>query len=94
MAPSQTSVLKEQLLQRLRRVEGQVRGVQKMLEDDRECREVIQQLNAVQAALQTTADLYVRAHAKDCLLNAGTTDVRDHEATIDTLLDLMIKARA
>jgi DNA-binding FrmR family transcriptional regulator len=94
MAPSQTSVVKADLLQRLRRVEGQVRGIQKMLEEDRECREVIQQLNAVQAALQTTADRYVRAHAKECLLNADATAQRDPEAMIDTLLDLMIKARA
>ena len=94
MAAVQTTGVREQLLQRLRKVEGQVRGVQKMLEDDRECRDVVQQLNAIQSALQNAADLYVRAHAKDCLLNANATDVREHEEVIDTLLDLMIKVRA
>jgi DNA-binding FrmR family transcriptional regulator len=93
MAAPQNASVKDQLLQRLRRVEGQVRGVQKMLEDDRACRDVVQQLNAIQAALQNASDLYVRAHAKDCLLNANATDVREHEDVIDQLLDLMIKVR-
>jgi DNA-binding FrmR family transcriptional regulator len=86
--------VKQQLQQRLRRIEGQVRGVQKMVDDERDCREVLQQLNAILAAVQNASDLYVRAYAKDCLLNMDETGLRDREAVIDTLLDLMIKARA
>lgn len=78
---------------RLRRVEGQVRGVQKMLDEGRDCVEVIQQLNAIQAAVQNAADLYLRAHAKDCLLRLGDADAQTRDATVDKLLDLMARAR-
>ena len=86
--------VKDALQQRLRRIEGQVRGVHKMVEDERECQEVLQQLNAILAAVQNTADLYVRAYAKDCLLNIDTTEVRDREQVVDRLIDLLVKTRA
>jgi DNA-binding FrmR family transcriptional regulator len=86
--------IKEAIQQRLRRIEGQVRGVHKMVEDERECQEVVQQLNAILAAVQTTADVYVRAYAKDCLLNMDTTEVREREQMIDRLVDLLVKVRA
>jgi DNA-binding FrmR family transcriptional regulator len=90
----QTGSVKEQLQTRLRRIEGQVRGVHKMVEEERSCADVVQQLNAIQAAVQQVADLYVRAHVKDCLLNTDATEVREREAVLDSLLDLMMKARA
>ena len=44
--------IKEDLMKRLRRVEGQVRGVEKMLDENRDCREVLQQLTAIKSAVQ------------------------------------------
>ncbi len=93
-AAAQVGSVKDQLQARLRRIEGQVRGVHKMVEEERACAEVVQQLNAIQAAVRQVADLYMRAHAKDCLLNTDATDVREREAVLDSLLDLMMKARA
>ncbi len=93
MPSVQSAAVKRQIQQRLSRVEGQVRGIQKMLDDDRECQEILQQLNAVLAAVQTTTDLFVRTYAKECLLNIETTEVREREVMIDQLLDLMVKAR-
>ncbi|MCC6167419.1 MAG: metal-sensitive transcriptional regulator [Caldilineaceae bacterium] len=93
MPPVQSEHVKRQIQQRLSRIEGQVRGVQKMLDDERECREILQQFNAILAAVQTTTDLFVRTYAKECLLNIEATEVRDREAMIDQLLDLMVKAR-
>lgn len=89
----QSEAVKRQVQQRLRRIEGQVRGVQKMLDDERDCREILQQLNAILAAVQNASDLFVRAYAKDCLLNMDETQVREREDAIDQLLDLMVKAR-
>lgn len=94
MPKIQDESTKDAIRQRLRRIEGQVRGVYKMVEDERECHEVLQQLNAVLSAVQNAADLYVRAYAKDCLLNIDTTELRDREQMIDRLVDLLVKARA
>ena len=92
--PGEESIaIKAQMVARLRRVEGQVRGVQKMVEDERDCQAILQQLNASAAALQTATDLFVRAYAKECLLQMEDVD-QDRAATIDSLLDLMIKARS
>lgn len=93
MPSVQSPSVKRQIRQRLSRIEGQVRGIQKMLDDDRECQEILQQLNAVLAAVQTTTDLFVRTYAKECLMNIDATEMRDREVAIDQLLDLMVKAR-
>lgn len=58
---------KDQLLKRLRRLEGQVRGVQAMVEDDRYCIEVVTQINAIQGALDKVALGLLDAHARTCM---------------------------
>ena len=55
---------------RLRRIEGQVRGLQKMLEDRRYCPEILQQISAVQASLGSLAELLLRAHLEHCVTGA------------------------
>lgn len=59
---------KEKLIQRLRRIEGQVRGVQGMLDEERDCREIIQQLAAIHSALQGTSRLFLQEYATACLI--------------------------
>ena len=59
---------KVKLVQRLRRIEGQVRGVQSMLEDERDCREILQQLAAVHSAVQATSRIFLQEYATACLL--------------------------
>ncbi len=63
-----SEMTREELRVRLRRIEGQVRGVQKMLDDDRDCREIVQQLNAIRAAVQNATGHFVQSHARECLL--------------------------
>lgn len=89
-----TEAIKTQMVTRLRRVEGQVRGIQKMVEDERDCHAILQQLNAAASALENATTLFMRAYAKECLLQMEEGAETDREATIDTLLDLMIKARS
>ena len=60
------SATKDQLLKRLRRIEGQVRGVQGMVEDDRYCIDVLTQISAVQAALDKVALGLLDDHARHC----------------------------
>ena len=83
---------KQALHQRLRRVEGQARGVQKMLDDDRDCREVLQQLKAMQAAVERATSVFMQSVARDCLLNPLAEDERSREEMVDELLGLMAKA--
>jgi DNA-binding FrmR family transcriptional regulator len=65
---------KDQLLKRLRRIEGQVRGVQGMVEDDRYCIDVLTQISAVQAALDKVALGLLDEHARHCVMGAGEDD--------------------
>ena len=62
------SATKEQLQKRLRRIEGQVRGVQGMVEDDRYCLDVLTQISAVQAALDKVALGLVDEHMRHCVV--------------------------
>ena len=75
------SATKDQLLKRMRRVEGQVRGVEGMIEDDRYCIDVITQIQAVQAALDKVALGLLDEHVRHCVIEgkaggdqAGVTD--------------------
>jgi len=61
---------KGQLLTRLRRIEGQVRGVQKMVEEDRYCIDVLTQIAAIQAALDKVALGLLDGHARTCVIGA------------------------
>jgi CsoR family transcriptional regulator, copper-sensing transcriptional repressor len=62
---------KDQLLKRLARVEGQLRGVTKMVEEDRYCIDVLTQISAVQAALDKVALGLLDGHARVCMAEEG-----------------------
>ena len=62
------SATKDQLLARLRRIEGQVRGIEGMVEDDRYCIDVLTQIGAVQAALDKVALGLLDDHARHCVI--------------------------
>jgi CsoR family transcriptional regulator, copper-sensing transcriptional repressor len=62
------SATKDQLQKRLRRIEGQVRGIQGMVDDDRYCIDVLTQISAVQAALDKVALGLLDEHARHCIV--------------------------
>jgi DNA-binding FrmR family transcriptional regulator len=62
------SATKDQLLTRLRRIEGQVGGIERMVEDDRYCIDVLTQISAVQAALDKVALGLLDEHARHCVI--------------------------
>ena len=74
------SATKDQLLKRLRRIEGQVRGIERMVEDDRYCIDVITQISAVQAALDKVALGLLDGHARHCVVG-GQADGEPEELT-------------
>lgn len=79
------SATKEQLLKRLARVEGQVRGVASMVEEDRYCIDVLTQINAAQAALDKIALGLLDDHAHHCIVGPGSKGA-DQSARVDELL--------
>jgi CsoR family transcriptional regulator, copper-sensing transcriptional repressor len=62
------SATKDQLNKRLRRIEGQVRGIEKMVDEDRYCIDVLTQISAVQAALDKVALGLLDQHARHCVV--------------------------
>jgi len=69
-------------LNRLRRIEGQVRGLQKMIENDEYCIDVLTQLSSVTAALQSVAVGLVDEHLRHCVMEAASTESeRDDKLT-------------
>src|SRR3954463_3675377 len=77
------SATKDQLLKRLRRIEGQVRGVQGMVQDERYCIDVLTQISAIQAALDKVALGLLDDHARHCVIGAA------EEQQIDMTDELM-----
>ena len=65
------SATKDQLLKRMKRIEGQVRGIEGMIEDDRYCIDVLTQISAAQAALDKIALGLLDGHARHCLVGEG-----------------------
>ena len=68
---------KDELGKRLRRIEGQVRGVQAMVDDDRYCIDVLTQISAVQAALDKVALGLLDEHARHCVMPAEGAEQTD-----------------
>jgi DNA-binding FrmR family transcriptional regulator len=75
------SATKEQLIARLRRIEGQVRGVQRMVEEDRYCIDVVTQISAIEGALEKVALGLLDEHARHCVMTAedATREERTEE---------------
>src|SRR3954452_23982924 len=69
---------KDQLRKRLKRIEGQVRGIEGMVDDDRYCIDVITQISAVQAALDKVALGLLDDHARHCVMGAEGEEQADH----------------
>ncbi len=84
--------IKDSNVKRLRRIEGQVRGLQKMVEEDRYCADIMIQISAVQEALRTVGRALMRNHLKHCAaktISQGTPV--EAEAMYDELLNLIYK---
>ncbi len=77
------------LLARLSRIEGQVRGVARMIEDDRYCIDILTQMQAVKAALKRVEDEILKNHAAHCVAHAiHSGDAEDQTKKFSELVDL------
>jgi DNA-binding FrmR family transcriptional regulator len=83
--------IKDRNVKRLRRIEGQVRGLQKMVEEDRYCGDIMTQISSVQEALRSVSRELMRNHLKHCATSAIRSSEADAEAMYDELVDMMYK---
>ncbi len=83
--------IKARNLTRLRRIEGQVRGLQKMVEEDRYCPDVLTQISSVHEALRAVAKELMRNHLKHCATAAIRAGDASADAMYDELVELMHK---
>ncbi len=81
--------IKRRNLTRLRRIEGQVRGIQRMVEEDRYCADILTQVSSVHEALRAVARELMRNHLKHCATAAIRSSDADADAMYDELLALM-----
>jgi len=82
---------REQVQGRLRRIEGQVRGLQRMVDEDRYCIDVLTQVSAVKAALDSVALLLLRDHTTHCVAGAieagdGAGKIRELNEAVERLV--------
>lgn len=82
-----TNAEKEAVINRLKRIEGQVRGIQRMVEEDRYCVDVLVQISAIQAALKKVGFTVTERHMKHCVHHA-IHDGKGDKA-IDELVEVM-----
>ena len=76
------------LIHHLNRIEGQVRGVRNMVEEDRYCVDILTQVTAIQASLNSFSKKLLSSHIKSCVVN----DIREgHDEVVDELCDVIRK---
>ncbi|MBZ4662485.1 MAG: metal-sensitive transcriptional regulator [Caloramator sp.] len=83
------SCTKEDLIKRLRRIEGQVKGIEKMVENNADCRDILVQVAAVRAAISKVGALILENYSKSCILKASDDFVSEQE--IEDLIETIVK---
>jgi DNA-binding FrmR family transcriptional regulator len=83
--------IKDSNLNRLRRIEGQVRGLQKMVAEDRYCADIMTQMSSVQEALRAVGRELMRNHLRHCASAAIRSNDADADAMYDEIIELMYR---
>jgi Uncharacterized protein conserved in bacteria len=78
---------KEDILKRLRRIEGQVKGVQKMIDEEKHCIDILTQISAVRAAVNRVGSLVLEKYSETCIQNAVSSE--DKEKSIQEITRAM-----
>ena len=83
--------IKDRNLKRLRRIEGQVRGLQKMVEEDRYCADIMTQISSVHEALRAVGRELMRNHLKHCAASAIRSSETEAASMYDELVEMMYR---
>ncbi len=81
-----------QIKNRVKRIEGQLRGILKMMEDESDCKSVVTQLSAARSALDRTIGVIVSANLVECM-NEAEQDNVDTDKLVKEAVDLLVKSR-
>ncbi|RGX13107.1 metal-sensitive transcriptional regulator [Paraclostridium sordellii] len=83
---------KEALIKRLNRIEGQVKGIQKMIEDERYCVDILVQISAIRSAINKVGNIILENHIKGCVSNSiKYGDFEQSDALISELMQTINK---
>jgi DNA-binding FrmR family transcriptional regulator len=82
---------KDKIVKRLRRIEGQVRGVQSMVSEERSCRDILQQLTAIRSAVQGVSNLVLEDYMSDCIVNLDNKNPESREELLKDLIQMLGK---
>jgi DNA-binding FrmR family transcriptional regulator len=82
---------KEALIKRLKRIEGQVKGIQNMVEEERYCVDILIQISAIKSAINKVGTIILENHIKGCVTNSIKSEAIDSDNTIQELMDTIIK---
>ena len=80
--------IKKNVLSRMRRIEGQVRGIQRMIEEGKDCEDILVQVRAVRSALQSANKLILRRYMLRCYSDTVESGTDDH-ASLDKFINLL-----
>jgi DNA-binding FrmR family transcriptional regulator len=83
----------DQIKNRTKRIEGQIRGILRMMEEDKDCKDVITQLSAVRTAIDRTIGVIVSSNLVECVRIANETGERDAEELVREAVNLLVKSR-
>jgi DNA-binding FrmR family transcriptional regulator len=85
---------KASCIKRLSRIEGQVRGLARMVEEDRYCIDIVTQLSAVRAALRRVEQEVLRDHVGHCVKHAmQSNDLKDQQRKLDELMEVLARSQ-
>lgn len=82
-----------QMKNRVKRVEGQMRGILRMMEEEKNCKEVVTQMSAVRTAIDRTMGLVVSSNLVSCVLEAEELEKSDQKDYIEEAVNLLVKSR-
>lgn len=83
---------KDANLKRLRRIEGQVRGIQRMIDEERYCTDIVTQISSIENALRAVSRELVRNHLRHCASHALRSPGKNADAMIEELVSVLVRA--
>ncbi|HOO32863.1 MAG TPA: metal-sensitive transcriptional regulator [Thermotogota bacterium] len=82
----------QKIINRLKKIEGQIRGIQKMVLESRDCSDILIQMSAVKSALKKTNFLILKRYADKCLGNIESADTEAVELFVDTMNEFLTES--
>ncbi|MFJ7928484.1 metal-sensitive transcriptional regulator [Peribacillus sp. NPDC096448] len=83
----------KQVKNRVKRIEGQLRGILKMMEDNKDCRDVVTQLSATRSAIDRTIGVIVSSNLVECVREANESGGKNPEELVKEAVNLLVKSR-